>query len=161
MRPQTGSPLQVWEVDGAKVSVLSCTKCGLRAGEGWLNYRGGWRALETMQTAARVISVSDQARADAPALACSRCIRSTTPSQAKVYAQNLCLLAKLFLDHKTLYYDVEPFLFYILTRSVSPRANLRAARRSEVNTTWPCVGFAATGAASQCIPVAQQRQRWA
>ena len=29
--------------------------------------------------------------------------------------QNLCLLAKLFLDHKTLYYDVDPFLFYILT----------------------------------------------
>lgn len=32
----------------------------------------------------------------------------------KVYCQNLCLLAKLFLDHKTLYFDVEPFLFYIL-----------------------------------------------
>jgi histone acetyltransferase MYST2 len=34
----------------------------------------------------------------------------------KVYCQNLCLLAKLFLDHKTLYYDVEPFLFYVLTQ---------------------------------------------
>ena len=33
---------------------------------------------------------------------------------AKLYCQNLCLLSKLFLDHKTLYYDVEPFLFYIL-----------------------------------------------
>ena len=33
----------------------------------------------------------------------------------QVYCQNLCLLAKLFLDHKTLYFDVEPFLFYILT----------------------------------------------
>ncbi|KAI9225176.1 MAG: acyl-CoA N-acyltransferase [Piptocephalis tieghemiana] len=33
----------------------------------------------------------------------------------RIYCQNLCLLAKLFLDHKTLYYDVEPFLFYILT----------------------------------------------
>eukprot|EP01133_Synstelium_polycarpum_P013681 gene13681-16113_t len=33
----------------------------------------------------------------------------------KIYAQNLCLLSKLFLDHKTLYYDVEPFLFYIMT----------------------------------------------
>ena len=32
----------------------------------------------------------------------------------KIYAQNLCLIAKLFLDHKTLYFDVEPFLFYIL-----------------------------------------------
>lgn len=34
----------------------------------------------------------------------------------KIYCQNLCLLAKLFLDHKTLYYDVEPFLFYVLTQ---------------------------------------------
>ena len=32
-----------------------------------------------------------------------------------VYCQNLCLLAKLFLGSKTLYYDVEPFLFYIMT----------------------------------------------
>ncbi|KAL4238044.1 3-ketoacyl-CoA thiolase 5 [Mactra antiquata] len=31
----------------------------------------------------------------------------------KIYAQNLCLLAKLFLDHKTLYYDTDPFLFYV------------------------------------------------
>ena len=30
------------------------------------------------------------------------------------YCQNLCLLAKLFLDHKTLEYDTDPFLFYIL-----------------------------------------------
>ena len=35
----------------------------------------------------------------------------------RVYCQNLCLLAKFFLDHKTLYYDVEPFLFYIMTTS--------------------------------------------
>ncbi|KAL2650872.1 hypothetical protein R1flu_019000 [Riccia fluitans] len=35
--------------------------------------------------------------------------------KSKTYCQNLCLLAKLFLDHKTLYYDVEAFLFYILT----------------------------------------------
>lgn len=37
--------------------------------------------------------------------------------KCKLYCQNLCLLAKLFLDHKTLFYDVEPFLFYILTRN--------------------------------------------
>merc|ERR1712106_929284 len=35
----------------------------------------------------------------------------------KIYCQNLCLLVKLFLDHKTLYYDVEPFLFYVLTQN--------------------------------------------
>jgi len=34
-----------------------------------------------------------------------------------LYCQFLCLLAKLFIDHKTLYYDVEPFLFYVLTES--------------------------------------------
>ncbi|EFJ50209.1 hypothetical protein VOLCADRAFT_73914 [Volvox carteri f. nagariensis] len=34
--------------------------------------------------------------------------------KAKVYCQNLCLLSKLFLDHKTLYYDVDPFLFYVM-----------------------------------------------
>ncbi|CAK1600656.1 unnamed protein product [Parnassius mnemosyne] len=33
----------------------------------------------------------------------------------KQYCQQLCLLAKFFLDHKTLYYDVEPFLFYVMT----------------------------------------------
>ncbi|KAL4942521.1 hypothetical protein BDV06DRAFT_192004 [Aspergillus oleicola] len=32
-----------------------------------------------------------------------------------VYCQNLCLLAKLFLGSKTLYYDVEPFLFYVMS----------------------------------------------
>ncbi|KAJ2753365.1 Histone acetyltransferase [Coemansia sp. BCRC 34490] len=32
----------------------------------------------------------------------------------KVYCQNLCLIGKMFLDTKTLYFDVEPFLFYIL-----------------------------------------------
>nr|XP_040572232.1 LOW QUALITY PROTEIN: histone acetyltransferase KAT5-like [Lepeophtheirus salmonis] len=35
----------------------------------------------------------------------------------KVYAQNLCLLAKLFLDHKTLFYDTDPFLFYVMCQS--------------------------------------------
>jgi len=35
--------------------------------------------------------------------------------KAHTYCQSLCLLAKLFLDHKTLYYDVDPFLFYVLT----------------------------------------------
>lgn len=34
-----------------------------------------------------------------------------------LYCQFLCLFAKLFIDHKTLYYDVEPFLFYVLTES--------------------------------------------
>lgn len=36
-------------------------------------------------------------------------------ARARSFCQNLCLLAKLFLDHKTLYYDVDPFLFYVMT----------------------------------------------
>ncbi|EEB07085.1 histone acetyltransferase Mst2 [Schizosaccharomyces japonicus yFS275] len=35
--------------------------------------------------------------------------------QQSVYCQNLCLLAKMFLHSKMLYYDVEPFLFYVMT----------------------------------------------
>ncbi|ORZ01561.1 acyl-CoA N-acyltransferase [Syncephalastrum racemosum] len=33
----------------------------------------------------------------------------------KTWCRNLCLLSKLFLDHKTLFYDVDPFLFYCMT----------------------------------------------
>jgi len=35
----------------------------------------------------------------------------------KMFCQNLSFLAKLFLDHKTLYYDVDPFLFYIICKT--------------------------------------------
>jgi hypothetical protein len=35
--------------------------------------------------------------------------------ESKLYCQLLCLLSKLFLDHKTVYYDIEPFWFYVLT----------------------------------------------
>ncbi|EDV34258.2 uncharacterized protein Dana_GF21061 [Drosophila ananassae] len=31
-----------------------------------------------------------------------------------LYCQLLCLMAKLFLDHKVLYFDMDPFFFYIL-----------------------------------------------
>lgn len=34
----------------------------------------------------------------------------------RTWCRNLCLLSKLFLDHKTLYYDVDPFLFYCMTQ---------------------------------------------
>ncbi|KIY51800.1 hypothetical protein FISHEDRAFT_14763, partial [Fistulina hepatica ATCC 64428] len=36
-------------------------------------------------------------------------------NKASIYCQNLCLLSKMFLDHKSLFYDVEPFLFYVMT----------------------------------------------
>ncbi|GAA6005603.1 hypothetical protein JCM11491_003697 [Sporobolomyces phaffii] len=32
----------------------------------------------------------------------------------KSWCRNLCLLSKAFLDHKTLYYDVDPFLYYCM-----------------------------------------------
>ncbi|KAG0373852.1 K(lysine) acetyltransferase [Mortierella sp. AD032] len=37
----------------------------------------------------------------------------------KLYCQNLCLLAKLFLDNKTLYFDVPGFQFFVLTETRS------------------------------------------
>jgi histone acetyltransferase MYST1 len=63
-------------------------------------------------------------------------------AKAKVWCQNLCYLAKLFLDHKTLYWDVDPFLFYVICecdeqvcapppRSAARRAWVRGDRRSE------------------------------
>ena len=48
-------------------------------------------------------------------------------AKAPVYCQNLCLLSKLFLNHKTLYYDVEPFLFYVLTERDVPTAEASGA----------------------------------
>lgn len=33
------------------------------------------------------------------------------------YCENLGYLAKLFLDHKTLYFDVKPFLYFVLTEN--------------------------------------------
>ncbi len=33
----------------------------------------------------------------------------------RTWCRNLCLLSKMFLDHKTLYYDVDPFMFYVMT----------------------------------------------
>ena len=33
----------------------------------------------------------------------------------RIYCENLCLVSKLFLDHKTLRFDCEPFHFYVLT----------------------------------------------
>ena len=40
------------------------------------------------------------------------------------WCRNLCLLSKLFLDHKTLYYDVDPFLFYCMTTRDSQGCHL-------------------------------------
>lgn len=39
-------------------------------------------------------------------------------SKERVYCENLCLLAKLYLDHKNLFYETESFLFYVITEYV-------------------------------------------
>lgn len=53
----------------------------------------------------------------------------------KIYCQNLCLLAKPFLDHKTLYYDVEPFLFYVMTEADNTSCHL-IGYFSKVSRIW-------------------------
>ncbi|NXM99275.1 KAT7 acetyltransferase, partial [Sylvia borin] len=53
---------------------------------------------------------------------------------AAIYCQNLCLLAKLFLDHKTLYYDVEPFLFYVMTEADNTGCHLIGYFSKEKNS---------------------------
>jgi len=61
----------------------------------------------------------------------------------KVYCQNLCLLAKLFLDHKTLYYDVEPFLFYVMTTADSTGCHMigyfSKEKKSFLNYNVSCI----------------------
>ncbi|GAA5985392.1 hypothetical protein JCM10908_006959 [Rhodotorula pacifica] len=39
-------------------------------------------------------------------------------AQAKLYCQNLCLFAKLFIEHKYMFFDVESFTFYLLTEAM-------------------------------------------
>jgi len=60
----------------------------------------------------------------------------------QLFCQNLCLLAKLFLDHKTLYFDVEPFLFYILTEVDRQGAHL-VGYFSKVVVSW-CMTLSCT-----------------
>lgn len=54
--------------------------------------------------------------------------------KSKTYCQNLCLLAKLFLDHKTLYFDVEPFLFYVMTETDNEGAHIIGYFSKEKNS---------------------------
>ncbi|KAI8390145.1 acyl-CoA N-acyltransferase [Blakeslea trispora] len=61
----------------------------------------------------------------------------------KIYCQNLCLMAKMFLDHKTLYYDVEPFLFYIMTEADDQGCHFvgyfSKEKRSAMNYNVSCI----------------------
>uniref|UniRef100_K3X8D6 histone acetyltransferase n=1 Tax=Globisporangium ultimum (strain ATCC 200006 / CBS 805.95 / DAOM BR144) TaxID=431595 RepID=K3X8D6_GLOUD len=62
---------------------------------------------------------------------------------SKIYCQNLCYFAKLFLDHKTLYYDVDPFLFYIVcevdNRGFHPVGYYSKEKYSELGYNLACI----------------------
>lgn len=49
----------------------------------------------------------------------------------KAFAKNLCLLSMLFLKSKTLYYEVEPFIFYVLYEH--PKQNNDFVKSSNIN----------------------------
>jgi histone acetyltransferase MYST1 len=63
--------------------------------------------------------------------------------EEKIYCQNLCYLAKLFLDHKTLYFDVDPFLFYVLCevddRGFHPVGYYSKEKYSDVGYNLACI----------------------
>lgn len=70
----------------------------------------------------------------------------------RTYCQNLCYFAKLFLDHKTLYYDVEPFLFYVLCtrdeRGFHPVGYYSKEKYSDAGYNLACI---------LCFPFAQRK----
>jgi histone acetyltransferase MYST1 len=53
----------------------------------------------------------------------------------KARCQNLCLLGTLFLEHKTLYYDVEDFAFYVLCVCDDAGAHFAGYFSREINGT--------------------------
>ncbi|TKY85391.1 hypothetical protein EX895_005553 [Sporisorium graminicola] len=80
------------------------------------------------------------------------CVYEVDGRKNKIYCQNLCLIAKMFLDHKTLYYDVEPFLFYIVTEGDSTGDHFvgyfSKEKRSPMNYNVSCI---------MTLPVRQRR----
>lgn len=76
----------------------------------------------------------------------------TSSLSSQVYCQNLCLLSKMFLDHKSLFYDVEPFLFYVLTELDAHGAQFvgyfSKEKRSPNEWNLSCI---------MCLPVRQRR----
>ncbi|EJF64595.1 histone acetyltransferase [Dichomitus squalens LYAD-421 SS1] len=72
----------------------------------------------------------------------------------KIYCQHLCLLSKMFLDHKSLFYDVEPFLFYVMTETDEDGAHFvgyfSKEKLSPKNYNVSCI---------MTLPV-RQRQGW-
>ncbi|KAI5287491.1 hypothetical protein KEM54_005960 [Ascosphaera aggregata] len=53
----------------------------------------------------------------------------------KLFAQNLSLFAKLFLDHKSVFFDVSSFLYYILTFTPENAGSTTPSIAEEVNSS--------------------------
>ncbi|KAG9017580.1 Histone acetyltransferase [Tulasnella sp. 427] len=68
------------------------------------------------------------------------------------WCRNLSLLSKCFLDHKTLYYDVQPFLYYVMT--------LRDSRGCHVLGYFSKEKESAEGYNVACILTLPQHQRF-
>lgn len=62
-------------------------------------------------------------------------------SGQKLYCQCLCLLSKLFMDHKTLYFDVDDFMFYVLCEVDSKGAHIVGyfSREVESQNNLACI----------------------
>ncbi|KAG2139660.1 acyl-CoA N-acyltransferase [Suillus clintonianus] len=70
------------------------------------------------QRGAHIIWEVDGAKDKVPT---SRCPHSNAYDDLQLYCQNLSLFGKLFIDVKTLFFDCDNFLFYILTDADSQR----------------------------------------
>ncbi|CAF1096735.1 unnamed protein product [Adineta ricciae] len=53
------------------------------------------------------------------------CVYEVDGIASQLYCQCLCLLAKLFLERKTIYFDVSPFLFYVLVETDKRMKNVQ------------------------------------
>ena len=50
----------------------------------------------------------------------------------QLFAQNLSLFAKLFLDNKSVFYDVIGFKYYLLVLQLNPKSNNTTPRKSQI-----------------------------
>eukprot|EP00768_Dysnectes_brevis_P007043 gnl/Dysnectes_brevis/5799_a8573_342.p1 GENE.gnl/Dysnectes_brevis/5799_a8573_342~~gnl/Dysnectes_brevis/5799_a8573_342.p1 ORF type:complete len:420 (+),score=104.82 gnl/Dysnectes_brevis/5799_a8573_342:27-1286(+) len=58
---------------------------------------------------------------------------------SKLFCQCLCLLARLFLDHKVLFYDTSPFLFYVLTDTTGRVIGYFSKEKSNLRNMLACI----------------------
>ena len=59
----------------------------------------------------------------------------------RIYCENLCLVSKLFLDHKTLRFDCEPFHFYVLTEKKNISQKKKDGEEKEDKISYHFCGY--------------------